>query len=318
MSAPLLALTGGVGGAKLVLGLYQVLRPEELVCVVNTGDDFEHLGLHISPDLDSLMYALAGENNDETGWGRRAESWQFLDALRQYGGEHWFALGDRDLATHVQRTHLLRQGLSLTAVTDSLCRALGVSCLVLPMSDDPVRTMVSTRDGELAFQHYFVRERCQPEVRGFRFQGIDEARLNPLLLACLSGGIRGILICPSNPYVSIDPILHLRGMMDALGSTGAPIVAVSPIVGGRAIKGPAGKMMRELGKPVDALAVVRHYGDLLDGMVIDVKDAELQAEIEALGVAAVVTQTLMTDLVVSRKLAGTCLALLERLRAPSP
>jgi len=313
-----MAITGGVGGAKLVSGLQQVLPPEELVCLVNTGDDFRHLGLHVSPDLDSLMYALSGENNRTSGWGRRDETWQFLEALRQYGGEDWFALGDRDLATHVWRTELLRRGHSLTEVTAILCRALGIAVRILPMSDDPVHTMVRTAHGELPFQHYFVRERCRPEVIGFRFEGAAQARCNPALQGCLQGRFGGIVVCPSNPYVSIDPILALPGMLEMLKRTRAPVIAVSPIIAGEAVKGPAAKMMRELGMEAGPLAVMAHYGELLSGFILDRRDAGVLGKWSGSGLKVVTAQTLMTDAGQEKSLAEAVLALLGELGGRRP
>ena len=294
-----LALSGGVGGAKLALGLSRVLPPESLTVVCNTADDFDHLGLRICPDLDTVMYTLAGVSNRVTGWGHAHETWSFLEALSDLGGETWFRLGDRDLATHVERTRRLRAGESLSAVTGTLCRALGVEPRVLPMSDDPVRTVVGTASGELSFQHYFVRDACAPTVTGFRFDGIDSAAPAPAFLAAMQDAeTMAIVICPSNPFVSVDPVLALPGVEAALRSAPAPVIAVSPIVGGRAIKGPAAKMMAELEMPVRAAAVARHYEerDLLNGYVIDREDAGEAAEIEHLGLPTLVTGTVMETL----------------------
>ncbi len=301
-----LALSGGVGGAKLALGLSRVLPPEDLTIVCNTADDFDHLGLRVCPDLDTVMYTLAGVSNRVTGWGQAHETWSFLEALARLGGETWFRLGDRDLATHVERTRRLRAGESLTGVTDALCRALGVEARVLPMSDDPVRTVVGTPDGELSFQHYFVRDRCAPAVTGFRFAGVDAARPAPDFLAALEDdATAAIVICPSNPFVSVDPVLAAPGVERALRRTRVPVVAVSPIVGGAAIKGPAGKMMAELGMPVTAIGVARHYRkrDLLDGFVIDRVDAGQAAAIENLGLPTLVTGTVMETLADRERLA---------------
>lgn len=305
----ILAITGGVGGAKLALGLAQMLSPEELTFAVNAGDDFTHLGLEISPDLDTLTYTLADLANPDTGWGRRDESWEFMAALRELGGETWFQLGDRDLALHIHRTELLRQGASRTEAAAAIGQALGVEFPLLPMSDDPVRTTVHTEQGALAFQHYFVRDRCQPEVTGFEFQGLAAARPNPAILSCLDQ-VDGIVICPSNPYVSVDPMLHLPGMRDALADASAPVVAVSPIVGGTAIKGPTAKMMRELAIPNTATAVAAHYGDLLDGFILDQQDQDLE---DTLGVPAIVTQTVMVTLQDRVNLARDVLAFIQKL-----
>ena len=299
-----LALTGGIGGAKLALGLAKVLGPDEVAFVVNTGDDFEHLGFHISPDVDTLVYTLSGEANVDTGWGRRDESWHFMDVAKNLGMQTWFRLGDRDLALHVYRRERLAEGATLTETTGEICECLGVTQPVLPMSDDPVRTRVLTPDGPLAFQHYFVRDRCRPAVTGFEFDGIGQAAVNPEIAALLArdssaspgAGLGAIVICPSNPFVSVDPILDLPGMRRLLRSAGAPIVAVSPIVGGRAIKGPTAKMMRELDIPASATAIARHYGDLITGFVLDECDAVLESEVADLGLATTVTQTVMSSL----------------------
>ncbi len=296
---PYLALSGGVGGAKLALGLARTLAPEQLAVVANTGDDFEHLGLHIAPDLDTVMYTLAGLANTDTGWGRAGESWSFLEALEALGGETWFRLGDRDLALHVERTRRLRQGESLSAVTEAFCRKLGVRSRIFPMSDDPVRTMVLSGNEELSFQHYFVRERCRPSVRGFRFAGIEDAAPSPGLTAAIEDeALAAVVICPSNPFVSVDPILAVDGVASKLRASRAPVIAVSPIVGGAALKGPAAKMMEELNVPATAAAVARHYRDrgLVDGFVLDRADAAMAREIEEMGVATRITNTVMVTL----------------------
>ncbi len=300
------ALSGGVGGAKLALGLSRVLPGDALTVVCNTADDFDHLGLRICPDLDTVMYTLAGISNRVTGWGQAHETWSFLEALSHLGGETWFRLGDRDLATHVERTQRLRAGETLTEVTAVLCRALGIAARVLPMSDDPVRTVVLTETGELSFQHYFVRDACAPTVSGFRFDGIDTARPTAAFRAALeTDATAAILVCPSNPFVSVDPVLALDGVGEALRRAAAPVVAVSPIVGGAAIKGPAAKMMAELGMPVTAAGVARHYRErnLLDGFVIDDADAGQAAEIEDLGLPTLVTGTVMETLADRERLA---------------
>lgn len=300
------ALSGGVGGAKLALGLSRVLPGDSLTVVCNTADDFDHLGLRVCPDLDTVMYTLAGISNRVTGWGQAHETWSFLEALSQLGGETWFRLGDRDLATHVERTRRLRAGESLTEATAALCGALGVAARVLPMSDDSVRTVVLTETGELSFQHYFVRDACAPTVSGFRFDGIDKARPSPAYLAALEDhASAAIVVCPSNPFVSVDPVLALDGVELALRRTGVPVVAVSPIVGGAAIKGPAAKMMAELGMPVTAVGVARYYRqrDLLDGFVIDDADASEAGEIEDLGLPTLVTGTVMETLADRERLA---------------
>lgn len=296
-----IALTGGVGGAKLARGLTEVLDPDQLLIVANTADDFEHLGLSISPDLDSVMYALADQNDVERGWGLAGESWQAMAALKALGGEDWFRLGDKDLATHLQRSQLLRDGHSLTEVTRLLCKALGLRHQLVPMSDDSVRTMVDTDQGELGFQRYFVREQCKPRVRGFRFEGIESAKPNAELMRWLADDrLAAIVICPSNPFVSVDPILQLAGVRAAMQNSPAPVIAVSPIVGGVAVKGPAAKMMEELSMPATADAVATWYDTLLSGFIIDLVDRSLAS---SLSVPNKVVSTLMSSLASKRKLA---------------
>ena len=287
----IVALAGGAGGAKLAHGLAQIMLPDQLTVVVNTGDDFEHLGLHISPDLDTVMYTLAGLANAETGWGLAGETWNFLDALDRLGGETWFRLGDRDLAAHVERSRRLWAGESLTDVTASLCAALGVGPRILPMTDDILRTMVVTEDeGELEFQEYFVHRRCEPRVTGFRFDGLKSAFPTEAVLAALDAA-DAILFCPSNPFVSLDPVLSLPGVRDRVKRLGA--MAVSPIVGGQALKGPAAKMFAELGWEVTAASVAAHYAGLLRGFVLDEVDAELKTNIESDTLKVLVTNTIM-------------------------
>ena len=267
----ILAVTGGVGGAKLASGLASVLDPSDLAFAVNTGDDFEHLGLKISPDIDSLTYALAGINNTETGWGRKGESWNFLTALKELGGDTWFQLGDKDLALHLHRTNMLNEGKTLTEATEAIATKLGIRHPIIPMSDQPVSTLVDTCDGELSFQSYFVKEKCEPEVNGFRFQGIEQASLQAKLDQWIQD-CQGIIICPSNPYVSVDPFLKLNGVKERLAEI--PTIAVSPIIGGKALKGPAAKMMKELGISSSAENIAEHYSALIDGFVIDEADKE--------------------------------------------
>jgi LPPG:FO 2-phospho-L-lactate transferase len=303
-----LAITGGVGGAKLALGLSKVLAPEDVLFAVNTGDDFTHFGLHISPDIDSLTYALAEQNNQELGWGRTGETWQFIETMGSLGGEDWFRLGDKDLALHMRRTDLLGQGATLTEATATITKAMGIAHSIAPMTNDPVGTIVHTKQGPLAFQHYFVRERCAPAVTGFSFDGIATASLNPLIEACLAD-CDGVIICPSNPFVSVDPLLALPGMREALARL--PVIAVSPIVGGIAIKGPAAKMMAELNVPATAPAVAEHYEGVLNGFVLDATDAE---QADDIGVSTLVTQTIMDSLERRVVLAEECLAFLKRLR----
>ncbi len=291
------ALSGGVGGAKLALGLSKVLAPEALLVVANTGDDFDHLGLRICPDLDTLTYTLAGLANPDTGWGRAGETATFMAAMAALGGETWFHLGDADLALHVERTRRLAAGEPLSTITADVAARLGVQPRLLPMSDDPVRTIVEAAEGEIAFQEYFVRRQCNPVVTGFRFDGAAAARPQPVLLGALRApGLRSVVLCPSNPFISIDPILSLPGVREALAAGPAPVIAVSPIIGGRALKGPTAKMMEELGLDASVLAVARHYGDLLDGFVLDTADAGLAGAVGDLGFRVVVAATVMESL----------------------
>lgn len=306
----ILALTGGIGGAKLALGLAKVLDPQSVCFVVNTGDDFEHLGLHISPDLDTLCYTLAGLQNRHTGWGRDGETWSCLEELGKLGTATWFRLGDKDMATHLRRLELLRSGHTLTEATASIATSLGVDHPVFPMSDDPVRTIVSTSHEELTFQQYFVRDRCDPPVKGFRFTGAESAKPNP----CIPfDSIDAVVICPSNPFVSVDPILSVSGMRDRLLDLNVPRVAVSPIVGGKAIKGPTAKMMTELGMTLSATTIVTHYGELLNGFVLDEQDRMLVNEVQDLGVKADVQRTVMVSLQDRVALAQSVLAFINTL-----
>ena len=288
------ALAGGVGGAKLAGGLQDVLPPGELSMVVNTADDFDLWGLHICPDLDTVMYTLAGISNPETGWGIVDESFETLNMLERYGEETWFRLGDRDLATHILRTSRMRSGETLTEVTAGLSAVLGVDSAVLPMCDDPVFTVLETTEGHLEFQEYFVRRGQRDEVLAVGLRGIQDAGPTERVLAAISGA-HAIVLCPSNPVVSVGPILALPGMTEALASSSAPKVAVSPIVGGRALKGPADRMLASLGHEVSAAGVARMYAGLVGGMVIDRTDEEERAGIEALGMRVLVTQSVMRD-----------------------
>jgi LPPG:FO 2-phospho-L-lactate transferase len=286
------ALAGGVGGAKLAAGLQDALPAGDLTVVVNTADDFDLWGLHICPDLDTVMYTLAGIANPETGWGISGESFETLNMLERYGEDTWFKLGDRDLATHTLRTHRLRSGETLTEVTRALAGALEIESHVLPMSDDPVSTVLDTPEGRLEFQEYFVRRGQRDEVLGVELRGIEDARPSGEVLTAISGA-DAIIICPSNPVVSVGPILGLPGMREVLAFSRAPRVAVSPIVGGRALKGPADKMLLSLGHEVSATGVAAMYEDLVDGMVVDKIDERERAGIEAMGMRVLVTDSVM-------------------------
>jgi len=264
------ALAGGVGGAKLAQGLAKVLTPDDLVIIVNTGDDFDYLGLHISPDIDTVCYTLAGMANDSTGWGFRDETFNAFEIISQFNGPDWFKLGDKDLATHIIRTQRLKEGESLTKITLDLCRCLGVKHKILPMTDDPVRTMVDTVEaGLMPFQEYFVKNHSLPQVKGFYFQGIDSALPTREVLEAITE-CDAIVICPSNPFVSIDPILSLKGIKSILKEK--YVLAVSPLIGSKAIKGPLAKMFQELNFEPSIKAIIDHYGDLLDCLFIDTLD----------------------------------------------
>ena len=302
-------LAGGVGGAKLAEGL-QALAGERLTVVVNTGDDTERHGLLVCADHDTVMYTLAGLENPEFGWGLAGDSWAVMDALERYGEEGWFRLGDRDVATHVVRTDRLRRGGRLTDVLIELQRSLGVVATILPMADESVRTQVRTDDGWLDFQDYFVRLRQVPDVHEVRFAGIEAARPTAEVVAAV-GAADIVVIAPSNPIVSIGPILAVPGvpeLLDGARRRGARIVAVSGIIGGRALKGPADRMLASLGHESSALGVARGYAGLIDAFVLDTVDAELAAAVEALGVRTVVTDTIMTDDASRARLAGEVLA----------
>ena len=303
---PVTALCGGIGGAKLALGLSRVLAPGQLTVVVNTGDDFEHLGLHVSPDVDTVLYTLSGLADPVRGWGLADETWAFMAALEALGGETWFRLGDRDLATHVERTRRQRAGESLSSVVEAFARSFGIATRILPMSDDSVRTVVETDEGALAFQDYFVRRQCRPRVSAMRYDGAETAGvLSAVLDAIADPQQAGIIVCPSNPFLSIDPILAIPSLRHAILAAAAPVIAVSPIVGGRAMKGPTAKLMAELGLEVSSAGIARYYGDLIDGFVLDTADAELAAGISC---PTHVTNTVMESLGDREQLARTCLS----------
>ncbi len=287
-----LAIAGGVGGAKLALGLSRVLAPDELTIVVNTGDDETFHGLHVSPDLDTVTYALAGMTNQDTGWGVADESFRTLGALGRLGAETWFQLGDLDLAMHIRRTELLAQGWTLTEVTRELTARLGIAHTIVPMSDDPVRTIALTDEGELAFQDYFVRLACKPRITGVRFEGADVSHASPAFLSALAGA-DAIVFCPSNPVVSVGPVLAIPGVYDAIEGFTGPRMAVSPIVGGLALRGPAAKMLAELGEEVSVAGIAHRYMGVCDTLVIDTVDAPDVDAVESHGVRAVVTSTVM-------------------------
>jgi LPPG:FO 2-phospho-L-lactate transferase len=299
-------LAGGVGAARFLEGLASVVDPARVTVISNVGDDEEFFGLHVSPDIDIVVYTLAGAVDETKGWGLRDEGFACLERLAALGYETWFALGDRDLATHVHRTALLREGRTLAEATASVAAAFGVQCTILPVTDDPLRTVVETDAGTFSFQEYFVKRGWQDEVRAVRFEGADRARPAPGVVEAIRGA-EAVIIAPSNPVVSIGPILSVASVRDALRRTAAPVVAVSPIVGGRTLKGPADRMLRALGHDPSAVSVAALYADLLDALVIDRVDARLSADVEALGVRAVVADTVMRGLEEKRALARVTL-----------
>jgi LPPG:FO 2-phospho-L-lactate transferase len=310
-SAPVVALSGGIGGAKLALGLDRVLDAGQLTVICNTGDDFRHLGLHISPDIDTVLYTLSGLSDPDRGWGRRDETWNVMAGLEKLGGETWFRLGDRDLAMHLERTERLRAGETLATVTDVLRRRLGVTARVVPMSDDPVRTQLSTEAGWVEFQDYFVRQRCEPTVKQIAFVGAEASTPAPAVLPALNdANLQAVIICPSNPLVSIEPILAVPGVREALASCTAPVIGVSPIIGGRAVRGPTVKLMHELGLDSSATGVAERYAGLVDAWIVDETDAGSAVPD---GVERIVTNTLMISLEDRERLARDVLAAARRL-----
>ena len=292
MAIEVLALAGGVGGAKLALGLARILPPDKLAIVVNTGDDESFYGLHVSPDLDTVMYTLAGLSNTDTGWGLAGDTFQALDMLGRYGVDTWFNLGDRDLATHIHRTELLRQGATLSEVTAELCSRVGIEHRIAPMSDQPVRTFLTTQSGDLAMQDYFVRQRSEPQVTGVKYVGSEAASPSPVLRSAMEQA-NLLVLCPSNPYLSVGPILAIPGVREGLESFGGFRVAVSPIVGGSALRGPAAKMMGELGDDASCAGVARQYMGITDAFLIDHQDSWLAPEIEGMGIQAVPASIIM-------------------------
>lgn len=308
------AFGGGVGGAKLALGLQEILEPGDLTVIVNTADDFEHWGLNICPDLDTVMYTLAGVNDQEQGWGRADETYATMEAIGKIGGEDWFTLGDRDIATHLRRTEWLRQSISLTEVTERLRRSFGVSSTLLPMTDDTVHTLVHTDEGDLPFQHYFVRCSCEPMVIDLTFVGAENARPSPAVLEAIEEADI-IVLCPSNPYLSIDPIMSVRGVQEAIRKTQKPKIAVSPIVGGWAVKGPAAKMMTEMGKDISPLTIIEHYGDLINGFVLDEQDKSQHKSIaKSAKVELMVINTVMDTMEIKREVATSIIDFAKKMK----
>jgi LPPG:FO 2-phospho-L-lactate transferase len=310
MSGRVVVLTGGVGGAKLVLGLTQVMAPARITAIVNTGDDFSHLGLLVSPDVDTLLYTLSGRANAAQGWGREGESWSFLAALRSLGGPDWFALGDGDLALHVLRTAALAAGESLSAIIAGFARRWEIGSKILPMTDQRVATMLATDAGDLEFQDYFVARRCAPVVSRVWFEGAAAAQPAPgVLEAIRDPETAAILIAPSNPYLSVDPILAIPGVKAALAAAAAPVVAVSPIIGGKAVKGPTAKLMAELGVAITPRAIAAHYAGVIDGLLVDERDKP-----EDPGIRFAAADTLMHTLDDRARVARAALALAAEIR----
>lgn len=311
MSGHVTILTGGVGGAKLVLGLCHAIPAGSVTAIVNTGDDFQHLGLSVSPDIDTLLYTLSGKANAAQGWGREAESWGFMNAVRSLGGEEWFQLGDGDLALHVLRSQRRQRGDPLSTIIADFASAWGIATQVLPMTDDVVATKVETDEGMLDFQHYFVRRRCEPIVRSIRFEGATTARPGPGVIEAISNpDCEAVLIAPSNPFLSVDPILAVPGIREALAGSRAPVIAVSPIVGGKAVKGPTAKMMKELGLEISAAAVAVHYAGVIDAMLVDERDPPQDLPIPSARV-----DTLMTTLDDRIRVARAALGLARAVRS---
>ncbi len=304
-------LAGGVGAARFLDGLVQVVPPSEVFVVVNVGDDLEIAGLHISPDIDTVTYTLAGRVNAETGWGLRDDSFAALDVLRELGGPDWFVLGDRDLGTHLYRTHRLGEGAALSTVTAEIAHALGVECRLSPVTDQHLRTIVQTDAGEMPFQQYFVRRRQQDKVMGLRFDGADTATAAPGVHEAITGA-RAIIVAPSNPFLSIGPILAVPGIRDCILASNAAVAAISPIIGGEAVKGPAAAILGSLGHDVSALGVARLYQDLVDVFVLDEQDADLAGPIgDETQMRCVVTNTIMSSAEAKRALAATTIEALD-------
>ena len=310
----ILALAGGVGGAKLALGLARVLPPEALTVIVNTGDDETFHGLLVCPDLDTVLYTLSGLADPERGWGLADETFHALDSLRRYGEDTWFGLGDRDLATHLLRARLLREGRSLSDVTAELARRLGIQCALAPMSDQPVRTVVETDEGPLAFQEYFVKRRCEPAVRAVRYEGAEAAAMSPAFAYALAHA-DAIVYCPSNPILSIGPILAIPGAAQAIAAFQGPRIAVSPIVGDAALRGPAAKMLRELGEDPSCVSVAKRLAGIAGVLVIDTIDAGRRDEVQAAGLRPVVTGTVMATIADKERLAAEIVAMVQERRS---
>ena len=299
-----LALSGGIGGAKLALGLEHIFNSTKLMIAGNTGDDFEHFGLNISPDLDTLLYTLSGKSDLERGWGLANETWSFMKAIKEIGGETWFQLGDRDLAIHVERTRRLKEGERLSLITSSFCRKFGVKSQIVPATDDSLKTLVKTPEGILSFQHYFVKDQCRSKILALHYKGSENAHPSFALGKALESSLlEMVVICPSNPFLSVDPILAVKGVREKLKRSNANVIAVSPIVGGAAVKGPTAKNLRDLGFSVSAYTIAKYYSDFIDGFMLDKGDENEISRIESLGMQVGLADTVMTDLQSKIKLA---------------
>jgi LPPG:FO 2-phospho-L-lactate transferase len=315
-TARIVALAGGIGAAKFLVGLAGATAPEDITIISNTGDDIELLGLRVSPDIDTVIYTLAGVINEETGWGVAGDTFECLKMIERLGGPAWFKLGDRDLATHIRRAEMLKQGRTLTEATRALGRALGVRSTILPMTDSYTPTRVSTDEGEMHFQEYFVGRRCEPQVRAISFDRIEFARPAPGAIEAIRSA-DAVLICPSNPFISIGPILAVPGMREAIKESAAKVIAISPIISGRALKGPAADMLRALGYEVSARGVAEVYRDLVDIFIIDERDAQIGASIEKLGITTRALNTVMTGMEDKLRLARQVMDIVKQQRVRS-
>jgi LPPG:FO 2-phospho-L-lactate transferase len=294
-SGKIIALSGGIGGAKLGLGLHQICAPEELYFITNTGDDFLYLGFYIAPDVDTLVYTLAGVNNTETGWGRADETWKTHNVLGELGADNWFKLGDKDLALHLHRSKALRNGERLTSITQDIANRFHLKATVLPMSDHMIQTIVDTNKGLLSFQEYFVKQASKPKIKNISFKSKNPEPSAEVTEILMDPGLKGIVICPSNPYLSIDPILSIEKIRQSIAESKRPRVAVSPIINGQSVKGPTTKIMGELGLETNVLTIAKHYKDYIDGIVIDTSDQDYAGQIESMGIQVKLSEIMMNN-----------------------
>jgi LPPG:FO 2-phospho-L-lactate transferase len=294
-SGKIIALSGGIGGAKLCLGLHQIYAPEELYFITNTGDDFLYLGFYIAPDVDTLVYTLAGINNTETGWGRADETWKTHNVLGELGADNWFKLGDKDLALHLHRSKALRNGERLTSITQDIANRFHLKATVLPMSDHMIQTVVDTNKGLLSFQEYFVKQASKPKIKNISFKSKNPEPSAEVTEILMDPGLKGIVICPSNPYLSIDPILSIEKIRQSITESKRPRVAVSPIINGQSVKGPTTKIMDELGLEANVLTIAQHYKDYIDGIVIDTSDQDYVGQIESMGIQVKLSEIMMNN-----------------------